>query len=47
MGVFFKKVGKNVYRFVYDSVYEVVGIYFCEIYVLEVVKYFFFDIIWN
>lgn len=46
-GAFFKKVGKNAYRFVHDSVYEAVGTYFCETYVSEAAKYFPLDIIRN
>lgn len=48
LGMFFKEigeVGEYKYKFVYDSVYEVVGVYFCEIYVIEIVKYFLFDLI--
>lgn len=46
--MFFKElgeVGEYKYKFVYDSVYEVVGVYFCEIYFIEIVKYFLFDLI--
>uniref|UniRef100_A0A8W8JBT4 Uncharacterized protein n=1 Tax=Magallana gigas TaxID=29159 RepID=A0A8W8JBT4_MAGGI len=46
-GAFFKKFGKNAYRFVHDSVYEAVGTYFCETYVTEAAKYFPLDIIRN
>lgn len=43
--MFFKRIGENEYKFVYDSVYEVVEIYLCEMYVIEFVKYFLFYII--
>lgn len=45
--VFFMEVDEYMYIFFYDSVFEVVGVYFCEIYVIEIVKYFLFDIIWD
>lgn len=48
LGVFFKEigeVGEYKYKFVYDSIYEVVEVYFCEIYFIEIVKYFVFDLI--
>lgn len=44
-GAFFKKVGEHTYKFVHDSVYEAVGAYLCETYVLESAKYFPLDII--
>lgn len=47
LGVFFKEVSDCKYKFIYDSVYEVVGVYFCEMYVIKIVKFFFFDIILN
>lgn len=46
--MFFKEVGEvgeYKYIFVYDSVKEVVGVYFCEICFIEIVKYFLFDLI--
>lgn len=39
-GVFLKKEGENSYKFSHESVYEAVGIYFCETYVLETAKHF-------
>lgn len=45
IGVFLKEVSDYIYIFFYDSVFEVVGIYFCEIYGREIVKYFLLDII--
>lgn len=44
--MFFKLVGEYIYKFVYDSVYEVVGVYLCEMYVMEILKYFLIDIIY-
>lgn len=46
LGVFFKLVGEYIYKFVYDSVYEVVGVYLCEMYVIEILRYFLIDIIY-
>lgn len=45
LNILVKDIGENKYEFVYDSVYEVVGVYFCDIYVIEIVMYFLFDII--
>lgn len=44
-GAFFKLVGEHTYKFVHDSVYEAVGAYLCETYVMETLKYFPIDII--
>lgn len=44
---FFKAVGKHMYTFFHDSVFEAVGAYFCETYVTEAAKYFPLDIIQN
>lgn len=44
-GAFFKLVGEHTYKFVHDSVYEAVGAYLCETYVIETLKYFPIDII--
>lgn len=44
-GAFFKLVGEHTYKFVHDSVYEAVGAYLCETYVMETIKYFPIDII--
>lgn len=40
-----KDVGENTYEFVHESVYEAVGVYFCETYVTETAMYFPLDII--
>lgn len=45
LGTFVKEVGENSYKFVHDSVYEAVGAYFCETYVIETAMYFPLDII--
>lgn len=44
-GAFFKLVGEHTYKFVHDSVYEAVGAYLCETYVMDTIKYFPIDII--
>lgn len=44
-GAFFKLVGEHTYKFVHDSVYEAVGAYLCETYVIETLRYFPIDII--
>lgn len=46
-GAFFKKVSDNTYKFIHDSVYEAVGAYFCETYVIKTAKFFPLDIILN
>lgn len=45
LDVFFKVDGEYMYIFVYDSVFEVVEVYFCEVYVIKVVNLFLLDII--
>lgn len=46
-GAFFKEVSDNTYKFIHDSVYEAVGAYFCETYVIKTAKFFPLDIIQN
>lgn len=46
-GAFFKKVSDNTYKYIHDSVYEAVGAYFCETYVINTAKFFPLDIISN
>lgn len=46
-GAFFKEVSDNTYKFIHDSVYEAVGAYFCETYVIKTAKFFPLDIILN
>lgn len=45
LGTFIKEVDENTYKFVHDSVYEAVGAYFCEKFVMETAKYFPLDVI--
>lgn len=45
-GAFFKEVSDSTYK-IHDSVYEAVGAYFCETYVIKTAKYFPLDIILN
>lgn len=46
-GAFFKEVSDCTYKFIHDSVYEAVGAYFCETYVIKTAKFFPLDIILN
>lgn len=46
-GTFFKEVGDCTYKFIHESVYEAVGAYFCETYVIKTAKFFPLDIILN
>lgn len=46
-GAFFKEVSDCTYIFIHDSVYEAVGAYFCETYVIKTAKFFPLDIIRN
>lgn len=46
-GAFLKEVSDNTYKFIHDSVYEAVGAYFCETYVIKTAKFFPLDIILN
>lgn len=46
-GAFFKEVSDCTYNFIHDSVYEAVGAYFCETYVIKTAKFFPIDIILN
>lgn len=45
LGTFLQEVGERSYKFVHDSIYEAVGAYFCETYVMETAMYFPLDII--
>lgn len=45
LGTFLQEVGEHNYKFVHDSIYEAVGAYFCETYVIETAMYFPLDII--
>lgn len=45
LGTFVKEVDEKTYKFVHDSIYEAVGAYFCEKYVMETAKYFPLDVI--
>lgn len=47
VGMFLKEEGESSFKFVHDSVYEAVGAWFCETYIIQTAKHFPLEIIQN
>lgn len=47
VGMFLKEEGESSFKFVHDSVYEAVGAWFCETYIIQTARHFPLEIIQN